>query len=231
MATNEEIRAEIRRTFRGGWTKRDGQSVPKPEDLKLQTNDAVELDGTVLYADLAGSSKLVATKKPEFAAEIYKTFLYSVGETIRRYDGQITAYDGDRVMAMFIGTSKNTNAVRCALGITWMVSQLINPELLEYYGAGVYSVSHAVGVDTCKLLVARSGVWGNNDLVWVGNAANVAAKMSAIRNLSGSSFISEAVYAGSHASVHESEGRSMWNRVWWEQGGIHLYSSTWWKVP
>ena len=70
-------------------------------------NDAVILDGTVLYADFDGSTELVNTKKPEFAAEIYKSFLACAARIIRHRGGSITGYDGDRIMALFIREAKN----------------------------------------------------------------------------------------------------------------------------
>ena len=36
----------------------------------------------------------------------------------------------------------------------------------------------SVGVDTSELLVAKTGIRTVNDLVWVGRAANYAAKLS-----------------------------------------------------
>jgi class 3 adenylate cyclase len=54
-------------------------------------------------------------EKHRFAAEIYKTFLHCAAKIIRSEDGVITAYDGDRIMAVFIGNAKNTSAVRAAL--------------------------------------------------------------------------------------------------------------------
>ena len=57
--------------------------VPESDDLKL-SNDAVNLDATVLYADMAGSTNLVSTYKPEFAAEVYKTFLHKLRSRLPR---------------------------------------------------------------------------------------------------------------------------------------------------
>ena len=48
-----------------------GNVVPESENLAL-TNDAVTLDATVLYADLADSTGLVDKYTADFAAEIYK---------------------------------------------------------------------------------------------------------------------------------------------------------------
>src|SRR5207248_4620847 len=100
--------------------------------LKLN-NDAVKLDATVLYADLSASTGLVDGYKQHFAAEIYKAYLHCAAKIIRSEDGVITAYDGDRVMAVFIGTSKNTSAARSALKINWAVKNIVNPALKDQY--------------------------------------------------------------------------------------------------
>ena len=89
--------------------------VPEPEDVK-PGNDAVKLDGTVLYADLADSTGLVKQRPAAYAAEVYKSYLHCASKIIKNYDGIITAFDGDRVMAVFIGDRKNSNAVRSAPG-------------------------------------------------------------------------------------------------------------------
>ena len=57
--------------------------------------------------------------KAHFAAEVYKAFLRCAARIIRAEGGAITAYDGDRVMAVFVGEGKNTAAVRCALKVHW----------------------------------------------------------------------------------------------------------------
>src|ERR1700685_1091444 len=106
MATAKEIRDEVTEIFATNWKMRDGEVVPAADAVKLD-NDAVKLEGTVLYADLADSTKLVNNYKPHFAAEIYKTYLVTACRIIRDRGGEITAFDGDRVMAVFIGDSKN----------------------------------------------------------------------------------------------------------------------------
>src|SRR5258708_34674599 len=114
MALNDDLQKEVAAIFRAAWDSRDGTVVPADDSLKL-SNDAVQLDATVLYADLADSTKLVDGHIASFAAEIYKTFLHCAAKVIRQEGGTITAYDGDRIMAGYIGKSKNTSAVRTAL--------------------------------------------------------------------------------------------------------------------
>ena len=95
-------------------------------------------------------------------------------------------------MAVFIGDSKNTSAVRCGLKIKSAVEEIINPAIKAQY-SNDFQLKQVVGIDTSKLLVARTGVRGANDLVWVGPAANYAAKLSSISEQPYSTFISAAV--------------------------------------
>ena len=50
---------------------------------------------------------MVDRHEESFSAEIYKTYLYAAARIIRSQGGVVVAYDGDEVMAVFIGGSKN----------------------------------------------------------------------------------------------------------------------------
>ena len=128
MALADDLNSQVVQIFRERWTTRSGRVVPEPDDLALR-NDAVALDGTVLYADLDESTDLVNRKKPEFAAEVYKAFLGCAARIIRAEGGEITGYDGDRIMAVFIGGSKNSKAARAGLKINYAVQKIINPAI------------------------------------------------------------------------------------------------------
>lgn len=231
MTLRTDIEAAVGKIFKEQWTTRDGTKVPDTVDLGLG-NEAVKLDGTVLYADMAGSTKMVDDYKPSFAAEVYKTFLYSAARVIGSEGGQVVAYDGDRVMAVFIGGTKNTTAVRCALKINWVAKQLVMPALKKQYPKAMFQLRHVVGVDTSKLWVARTGVRGANDLVWVGKAANYAAKLTDL-DIGLSTWITHRVYDAMLESARTaSDGRNMWEkRSWTQMDGLTIYGSTfWWSL-
>lgn len=135
---------------------------------------------TVLYADLDGSTNMVDNYDWSFSAEVYKAYLRCASEIIRNESGSITAYDGDRVMAVFTGDFKNTSAVRCALAINYAVCQIIQPALKTQYPSKDFTLKHVVGIDMSRLRTARIGVRGDNDLVWIGRAANYAAKLTTL---------------------------------------------------
>lgn len=232
MGLKDDLAAEIRTIFRERWSTRDGIVVPAPEDLKL-SNDGVRLDGAVLYADLDGSTAMVDAKKPEFSAEIYKTYLHCCAKLIRSENGVITAYDGDRVMAVFIGENKCGRAVRCGLKINWVVIHLINPLLKECYPSTDFQIRQTVGIDTGSLLAARIGVRGGNDLVWVGPAANYAAKLTTLPP-DYPTRITQRVFEqlGRAEKYSAAPERLMWEpRDWTPHGNMRIHRSNfWWPV-
>ena len=228
MALNDDLQKEVAAVFRAVWDRRDGTVVPADDSLRLG-NDAVELDATVLYADLADSTKLVDSHISAFAAEVYKTFLHCAAKIIRQEGGTITAYDGDRIMAVYLGTAKNTSAARTALKITHAVTNIINPAIRSQYASETYFLKHVVGIDSSKLFVARTGVRGANDLVWVGRAANYAAKLAALPDAYQTYITAEV-----HNSLNDqlkiwTDGRPMWEAIRWDNFDNRIiYRSNWW---
>ena len=232
MSLQTDVEAEVRRIFMCQWTTPKAMLVPQASSIALERNDARQIDdATVLYADLSGSTNMVQTKSATFAAEVYRAFLYSAAQLIRSEGGEVTAYDGDRVMAVFMAANPNTSAVRCALKIHYAVKQIINSAIAIQYGVGHYTLKHVVGIDRSPLLVARTGVRGDNDLVWVGRAANYAAKLTEIPN-DDATFITPEVFERLHVSVKNAAngtGELMWrDRKWTQMGDMPIYSSNYW---
>ncbi|MGC4089436.1 MAG: adenylate/guanylate cyclase domain-containing protein [Polyangiaceae bacterium] len=229
MGLREDLESEVSTIFRKQWTTRDSENVPEPEDLRLG-NDASKLDATVLYADMSDSTKLVDNHGAEFAAEVYKAYLVCAARIIKDVGGTITAYDGDRIMAVFMGRSKNTSAAKAALKINHAVLHIINPALKKQYPHTEFALGHVVGIDTSSLFAARIGVRNDNDIVWVGRAANYAAKLSAIDNPN-TTYITEDVFDILHESAkYGGSGREpMWERrSWTDMNGMTIYRSKWW---
>jgi class 3 adenylate cyclase len=228
MALKEEFMNEVSKTLGSKWDIRDGQVIPESTDLALG-NQAVKLqEAVVLYADMSDSTKLVDTKGWQFAAEIYKSFLYTSAKVIRSEGGEITAYDGDRVMAVYLGDYKNTSAARSALKINYCCINILNPLIKKYYPSIDYQFKHVVGIDVCQLHAARTGVRGANDLVWVGRAANYAAKLTTLSD-SYPSRITGSVYDRLPDILKFTDGQSMWEQVkWTAMNDMRIYRSTWW---
>lgn len=232
MGLKDDLNAQVKETFRLKWDEEVSQAVPAPEDLRLNANHAKDLEqATLLYADLDGSTTMVDNWKWWFSAEVYKCFLRCAGQIIRSEGGVITAYDGDRIMAVFTGDAKNTSAVRAALKINYAVIHIIQPALKVQYVNSEFQVRHTVGIDTSQLRAARIGVRGDNDLVWIGRAANYAAKLTSLD--AGYTWITKAVFDNLNAAIKLHEGLPMWEkRLWTKMENMEIYrSSYWWTIP
>jgi class 3 adenylate cyclase len=232
MTLHADLETEVATIFRQVWTTLDGKVVPDPEDLKLAANYGVRLEAAILYADLAASTALVDGHGDEFAAEVYKAFLTCSARIIKASGGVITAYDGDRIMAVFLGDYKNTEAALAGLKINHAMEKIIKPKLAAQYPTFSYVPSHAVGVDRSTILAARVGVRNDNDIVWVGRAANHAAKLCDIRKDNYRTWITKTVYDEMVDRGRVYNGTNMWVRHNWTQmGNAEIYASNWtWGV-
>ncbi len=226
MSLKDDLAKEVKETFSTRWDTQSARIIPEPKDLRLNANHAKDLErATILYADLDGSTSMVDTLSWQISAEIYKTYLRCASQLIRSENGSITAYDGDRVMAVFTGDTQSTSAVRCALKINHAVCEIIRPAFKTNYPSQNFTIKHVVGVDTSPMRVARIGVHGDNDLVWVGRAANYAAKLTALSGKA--TWITKAVYDVMHESVKYTKGASMWEqRSWGAMNDTPIYFST-----
>lgn len=178
------------------WDVRDCTVIPDTESVALK-NGAVKLDATFLYADLAGSSKLAQVCPWETTAKIIRAYLDCATRLIIAWGGEIKSFDGDRVMGVFIGGQKNTNATLCAREIDYTVEKIIGPKAKEHFKSireNAISIRHAVGIDTGLSRAVRAGIRANNDLIWIGRPPSYAAKLSDIRAYPYAVYISAASY-------------------------------------
>jgi class 3 adenylate cyclase len=227
MTLKTDLEAACAATFKTAWNITDGTVVPDTADIALG-NSGRNLDVAVLYADLADSTVMVDTKLASFAAEIYKAFLYCAARIIRANGGEITSYDGDRVMAVYVGDKKCTRAVKTALQLNWAVKNIVRVKMSAQYPNSTFVVNHVCGIDTSKVLVARTGIRGSNDLVWVGRAANYAAKLSALSHAR-PTYITAEVYNMMADEAKYSSGTDMWVKYKWNTfDDREIYGSTYW---
>lgn len=208
------IESSVNDIIKASWNITNGTVVPETEDIVMK-NGGKLIDATYAYADLADSSTIAQSLKKETAAAIIRAFVNSATRIFRNYGGEIRSFDGDRVMAIFIGEKKNWNAVRAALGINWAVEEVIRPAIRDGWsdGADFYKISHRVGVDTGESLVVRGGARNNNDLISVGGAPNIAAKLSDLKD-GYVTYVTDRVYndLSDDLLAHEKTGR-FWTRL------------------
>lgn len=177
------IESSVNDIIKASWNITNGTVVPETDDIVMKNGGRL-IDATYAYADLADSSTIAQSLKKETAAAIIRAFVNTATRIFRNYGGEIRSFDGDRVMAIFVGDDKNKKAVRAAYAINWAVEQVIRPAIKEGWSDGedFYKISHRVGIDTGQSLIVRGGARNNSDLISVGGAPNIAAKLSDLKH-------------------------------------------------
>jgi class 3 adenylate cyclase len=236
MGLADDITAAVATVVGADWDLRTGTVVPNTEDVKLK-NGGVQLDAVYLYADMADSTGLARDFPAKTAAKVIRCYLDATCRVIKARGGQIRSFDGDRVMAVFLGGAKNTDAAKCGLQIHHVVEKIVRPKLevnLPLLTKQGYVLKHCVGIASGSALVVRGGVRDSNDLVSVGRAPNVAAKLSDVRDGSYRTYITEDVF---HSLLPQSlfgdsakKKKPMWTGpILHDVGGekIRVYKSAW----
>lgn len=134
---------------------------------------------TFLYVDMRGSSSFTDEHRLQTITKIYKVFHHSMVECIKENNGKVRSFDGDRVLAVFEGKRKINNAIECAMQMIGIKYDILQPKIKTYYNND--SFSFGVGIATGNVMISKAGVGydkNNRDLIWIGDPANLGAKLS-----------------------------------------------------
>ena len=130
-------------------------------------------------------------------------------------------------MAVYMGDKREEHACWTAMRINRAMQSIIRPEMLKQYPDVAYTPQHTVGIDSSDVLVVKDGVRGDNDLIWVGRAANYAAKLCVLDH-AWQTRITEAIYQELPAELLWTvDGTAAWEAVsWTEMNDMRIYRSS-----
>ena len=181
MGLKDDIARRIDTYIQGEYDIRDTRTIPTAQDLGFRRHGRI-IETPILYADLRDSSEVTERHCKHNTARIFKSFLYAMARIARSRGGEIRSYDGDRIMVVFPPDRSNQNdacnlAVRTGMEMGWFFDEILVPKLREYDN----SLAFGVGIAFSPMLAARVGLTknpDNNDIVFIGRSANLAAKLS-----------------------------------------------------
>lgn len=224
MGLLDDVNAQLDKTIRQPMnvTKKHGSSTSVPEAVDLGYSEGKVISATYLYTDMLNSSGLAAIADSEAAAQTFRAFLNVSTKIIRNLEGHIRSFDGDRVMGIFTGPNKEDRAVKSAMRIKWAVEEIVTPALhreipaLQNVG---WTLKQASGIATGETLLARAGFRGSDDMISIGVAPNLAAKLSDVRNEGAEAKYVTHIGAGTYNNLSESHKFSKGVNMW---EGAHL---------
>lgn len=230
------LKQRIDALFETNFDVRDGRVIPATTDVTLK-DGAVKIEAAFLYADLAGSALLSKTCPWSTTAKIIRAFLDCSTRLILKNGGVVRSFDGDRVMGIFIGDSKNSSAANCGREIHWVVRNTLHPAAHKKFDSiknNNIEIRNCSGVDVGDVHAVRSGVRDSNDLIWIGKAASFSAKLSDIRDQPYHTYISSRTHAKlNQEAKFDSSGVSLWTKSDFSFAGENetVYKSNHWKKP
>lgn len=214
MSWVDELSDEVETLFQTTFDERDGRVVPESDDVAL-SDEAVKIEAAFLYADLAGSGAIAATCPWSTTAKIIRAYLSCAARLMRAYDGKIRSFDGDRVMAVFLGDLAASHATDCARRIHWTTENIVQAQAHRQFASvrnNDVKIRQACGVDIGLVRAVRAGIRNNNDLIWIGRAPSLAAKLSDLREYPYCSFITKAVHNSLRDSARKPDGKIIWDQ-------------------
>jgi class 3 adenylate cyclase len=142
--------------------------------------------------------------------------------------GKVRSFNGDGMLAFFMGDSRASSAVKSAMQIDWFVTDLLQPKFKRYFENNASALGKALGfdvgcgIDDGRVYAVKVGIRGTNDVAWVARATNTAAKLSNVGSGAKNIYITGVAYDRllDWAKIG-GDGKNMWSDVMFmDIGGV-----------
>jgi class 3 adenylate cyclase/predicted ATPase len=132
---------------------------------------------TVMFCDLADSTRLASQLDPEDLREVIRAYQAASAGVIQRFDGSIAQYLGDGVLVYFGYPQAHEDdaqrAIRASLGILDAMGPL-NTRLERHKGV---RLAVRIGIHTGPVVVGEIGGGGRYEQLALGETPNIAARL------------------------------------------------------
>jgi class 3 adenylate cyclase len=138
----------------------------------------VELDATILFADLRGYTTLSQSQSSGAIGKLLDAFYDVCGEAIWEHDGIINKTMGDAVLAIFNFPIKHKDHTEHAVAAARRIQELWRArreELSHAFGVEAAAIGIGIGLDTGTVNFGEFGRT-HQDLTAIGTVVNVASR-------------------------------------------------------
>lgn len=239
MSLKDDISNGVDDYFGGAYTITNSRAVPSAENVGLG-KVGVSIELVMMFVDIRESTKIVDGLRRISAARMYKSFLWSVSKIVKYYNGEIKSFNGDGALVVFEGEAKANQAVKAAYMINWTVIHVLRPQMNAYFKRNNsledVHFGFGLGIDVGEVLIVRAGLKGatNSDLVWAGNATNIAVKLSDLGDKDNPMYISNRVYnlLNDEQKQYVHSATAIWEkRYWTAKDNAIVYRTNYWRHP
>lgn len=212
-----DLRALTEGHMAGTYDVTNTRGVPMPEDIGLGAK-AHSFEATSLFVDLRQSSAITNAFRRQTAAKMLKAYFEGTVRIIKMNGGEVRSFNGDGMLALFIGPAQADQAVKAAMQMKWFVRQVLQPQFNGLFTAAAkrgtrLDFSTGCGIDSGIVYAVRVGMKGTNDIAWVGRGTNTAAKLSNLLHHPRSIGVTGVVYDQLSEQCLNSNGKAMWSSL------------------
>ena len=138
----------------------------------------VDIDASVMFADLRGYTGLTETLRPEAMSELLDLFYDACGNAIWSQDGLLNKTIGDAVMAVFNFPVTYTDHAARAVAAARLLQADCHVRFNEFartHGIDVRLLGVGIGIDSGMMKFGEFGR-SHRDLTAIGTVVNIAAR-------------------------------------------------------
>jgi adenylate cyclase len=140
------------------------------------------IEGTVLFADIAGFTNISENLKPEELVSMLNRYFTLIACACGINLGIVDKYMGDGVMLVFGAPEPDDDhafhAITCAL----LIQKLISHENRQREKQGLFPVKFSIGINTGNMLAGNMGSQDRMEYTVVGDTVNLASRLCSITN-------------------------------------------------
>jgi class 3 adenylate cyclase len=157
------------------------QDEPIVSELTHRAPEAERRHLTVMFCDLADSTKLAQELDPEDLRDVIRAYQATAAAVIQQYDGHIAQYLGDGVLIYFGWPRAHEDdaqrALHTGLGLVEALTTTLNPRLAQEKGI---ELTVRVGIHTGPVVVGTMGAGTHMEHLATGDTVNIAARLEAL---------------------------------------------------
>lgn len=237
-----DIETKIERTLNNPFEIEDIETVPDLNDSRFCfDNKGLRFEATVVYLEIRNTVHILRRNNNVMLEKIRMSYFYVVMEIVHDLGGTVRRAHDDGVYIFFQGTTQDSlnRAVKASMKIKYMLTNEYSKvkKMLDIYDA----LDFAIGIDDGKVLCTKVGSehTQQGDLIWSGDALNIATKITKNLRVPEHIGVSELVHYNLRDSIKYSKNKEETDRQEiWSLGSFehnneqqkYFYTSFFWTV-
>lgn len=155
-----------------------------PSNFKLENDEWVQVDDVVcVYFDLSSSTKILKDYGDEISVKIFDSYIRGATKIFNNFKCSYLDIQGDGGFALFSGDKYIQRAMVSAVTLKTLLSTNYSNNLNSLIRKinKKINLSSRIGIHIGKILAKKSGIRGENEILWLGGLVSIASKICGLR--------------------------------------------------